>query len=126
LIAVPDHIAEAINVPGLCPDWPWRSFAEFFASRVGDPASAQRVFLTYHDDDGAARRTYTYAQFGEAVQQAVGFLLEVAGLRPGDRLATVLFNHDLTVLLYFAAWVTGVTVVPINVEESPDKKRFIL
>ena len=126
MIAVPDHIAEARNVPGLCPAWPWRSFAEFFASRVGDPTSAQRVFLTYHDDDGTASATYTYAQFGEAVQQAVTFLREAAGLRQGDRLATVLFNHDLTVILYFAAWVTGVTIVPINVEESPDKKRFIL
>ena len=126
MIAVPDHIAEARNVPGLCPVWSWRSFAEFFASRVDHPESARRVFLIYHDDDSGARRTYTYAQFGEAVKKAVAFLHEGAGLRRGDRLATIFFNSDVTVILYFAAWVAGVTVVPINAEEPPGKKRFIL
>jgi long-chain acyl-CoA synthetase len=29
-------------------------------------------------------------------------------------------------VLYFAAWSSGITVVPINVEEPTDKKRFIL
>jgi long-chain acyl-CoA synthetase len=38
----------------------------------------------------------------------------------------MLFNHDVTVVLYFAAWFSGITVVPINVEESTDKKRFVL
>jgi long-chain acyl-CoA synthetase len=127
LIAVPDHIAEARNVPGLCPAWPWRSFAEFVASRVDDPATAQRVFLTYHDDDDtSADRAYTYAQFGVAVRQTAAFLREGVGLRRGDRLATLLFNSDVTVILYFAAWVAGVTIVPVNVDESPDTKRFIL
>lgn len=48
------------------------------------------------------------------------------GLTRGDRIATVLFNHDLTALIYFAAWTLGVAVVPINVEETPEKKRYIL
>src|SRR2546428_12019262 len=51
---------------------------------------------------------------------------ERLGLRRGDRVATVLFNHDQTVLVYFAAWTLGVAVVPINVEESTEKKRYIL
>jgi acyl-CoA synthetase (AMP-forming)/AMP-acid ligase II len=37
-----------------------------------------------------------------------------------------LFNHDQTVFIYFAAWVLGLAVVPINVEESLEKKRYIL
>ena len=41
-------------------------------------------------------------------------------------MTTVLFNHDQTVLLYFAAWILGIAVVPINVEESAEKKRYIL
>ena len=36
----------------------------------------------------------------------------------GTGLATVLFNHDVTVVLYFAAWISGCHVVPINVEEA--------
>jgi len=38
----------------------------------------------------------------------------------------VLFNHDQTVVLYFAAWTLGLAVVPINVEEPVEKKRYIL
>src|SRR5207237_968537 len=48
------------------------------------------------------------------------------GLRRGDRIATVLFNHDQTVFIYFAAWVLGLGVVPISVEETVEKKRYIL
>jgi long-chain acyl-CoA synthetase len=59
-------------------------------------------------------------------RRAATFLHDQVGLRRGDRLATILFNHDVTVVLYFAAWSSGITVVPINVEEPTDKKRFIL
>jgi long-chain acyl-CoA synthetase len=126
LIAVPDHIAQSRKIEGLCPVFPWNSFAMFFKSRVDDRALLHRPFLTFCDDDTAARHEYTYAQFCAAVLVAAAFLHHQVGLRRGDRLATILFNHDVTVIVYFAAWVLGVTVVPINVEESTDKKRFIL
>jgi acyl-CoA synthetase (AMP-forming)/AMP-acid ligase II len=126
LIAVPSHIAQAREIDGLCPVLPWASFADFFKSRVYDRALIHRPFLTYCDDDGGAHYSYTYAQFGTVVQETVAFLHDHVGLRRGDRIATVLFNHDVTVIVYFAAWVSGLTVVPINVEEPADKKRFIL
>jgi long-chain acyl-CoA synthetase len=126
LIAVPDHIAQARKVEGLCPSLPWSSFADFFKSRVYDRALVNRTFLTYCDDDRAVRYTYSYGEFGTVVQSVATFLHDRVGLRPGDRLATILFNHDVTVVLYFAAWISGVTIVPINIEESTDKKRFIL
>ena len=126
LIVVPDHIAQARKVEGLCPPLPWSSFADFFKSRVYDRALVNRTFLTYCDDDRAVRYTYSYAEFGTVVQLVATFLHDQVGLRPGDRLATILFNHDVTVVLYFAAWMLGVTIVPINIEESTEKKRFIL
>lgn len=126
MIAVPDHIAQARRIEGIGPAFPWRSFADFFIARVQDPTLTQRSFLIFHDDESGARVTYTYREFGEAVEHAAVFLQDRLGLRPGDRLATVLFNHDLTVILYFAAWMSGITVVPINVEEGAGKKRFIL
>jgi long-chain acyl-CoA synthetase len=126
LIAVPDNIKHARKVEGLYPALPWSSFADFFKSRVYDRALVNRPFLTYCDDDRAVHYTYTYAEFGTVVQRAAAFLHAQVGLRRGDRLATTLFNHDITVVLYFAAWISGITVVPINVEESTDKKRFIL
>ena len=126
MIAVPDHIAQSRKVEGLYPALPWGSFADFFTSRAGDRTLLDRPFLTYCDDDTGAHRTYTYAEFGAVVQEAAAFLHHRIGLRRGDRLATILFNHDVTVILYFAAWVEGITVIPINVEEATDKKRFIL
>ena len=110
------------------PPWapPWPSFAEFFSSRVHHPAAADHPFLTYNDDERHIHRSYTYAEFAGAVEQAASFLHHQLGLTRGDRLATVLFNHDQTVVLYFAAWTLGLAVVPINVEEPVEKKRYIL
>ena len=105
---------------------PWSSFADFFNSRISDRTLVDRPFLSYYDDDRQLHRTFTYAEFGTTVQRAATFLHDQVGLRRGDRLATILFNHDVTVVLYFAAWVSGITVVPINVEEPTDIKRFVL
>ena len=64
---------------------------------------------------------------GKRVIQAIALAYEVqcrlcdaAALRPRG------WDHDVTVILYFAAWLSGCTVVPINVEEAQEKKRFIL
>ena len=105
---------------------PWISFADFFYSRVRDPHLATRTVLTYYDDKRRACRRYRYTEFGLLVQCAATVMHCRFGLRRGDRIATVLFNHDQTVLVYFAAWVLGVVVVPINVDEPPDKKQYIL
>ncbi|HSN04145.1 MAG TPA: class I adenylate-forming enzyme family protein [Nitrospira sp.] len=126
LMAVAEHIAQARQMDDSPPLLPWSSFAEFFTSRVDDPRLANRTFLTYYHDDRQRRCTYSYAEFGTAVQRAAAVIHDRAGLRPGDRLATILFNHDLAVVLYFAAWISRITVVPINIEEPTEKKRFIL
>jgi len=126
LTDVHDSIQQARQMEG--PPWmaPWPSFAEFFNSRVCHPTVADRPFLTYHDDELNVQRRYTYAEFGRCVEQAAAFLHHRLGLTRGDRIATVLFNHDQTVTLYFAAWKLGLAVVPINVEEPVEKKRYIL
>jgi long-chain acyl-CoA synthetase len=126
LIAVAENIAQVRQMDVGSPALPWSSFADFFESRVNDRTLINRPFLTYYDDDRQFHRTYSYAEFGTVVQRAATFLHEQVGLRRGDRLATILFNHDVTVVLYFAAWISGITVVPINVEEPIDKKRFVL
>ena len=105
---------------------PCTSFTEFFRSRIYDPFLVKRNFLTYYDDDRQIHCTYTYAEFGAVVERTAAFLHDRLGLIPGDRIATVLFNHDLTVILYFAAWTRRIVVVPINAEEPAEKKRYIL
>ena len=126
LIAVAENIAQVRQMDTDSPRLPWGSFAAFFQSRISDQTLVNRPFLAYYDDDQQVHRTYSYAEFGTMVQRAAAFLHDRVGLRRGDRLATMLFNHDVTVVLYFAAWISGITVVPLNVEEPTDKKRFIL
>jgi len=104
--------------------FPWSSFQEFFTSRVADRGLSDRAFLVFYDE--GRRRAWTYEAFGVAVQEMASYLRERVGLERGDRLATMLFNHDRTVVLYFAAWVSGITVVPINLDEPTEKKRFII
>jgi long-chain acyl-CoA synthetase len=123
---VPDHIAQARQHDGEAFPLPWASFGDFFWSRACDRDLADRPCLIYCDDDRRLRREYSYAEFATAVRQMAAFLQERVGLKPGERLATVLFNHDSTVVVYFAAWIAGLTVVPINAEETPTRTSFIL
>ena len=126
LIAVAEHIAQARQMDDGSPMLPWSSFADFFKSRVYDRRLVNRPFLTYYDDDRQLHCTYSYAEFGAVVERTAAVLHDRMGLTLGDRIATVLFNHDLAVILYFAAWTRGIAVVPINAEEPAEKKRYIL
>ncbi|MCC2642881.1 MAG: putative 2-succinylbenzoate--CoA ligase [Nitrospira sp.] len=126
LTGVHDRIEQARETQGSPSHLPWASFAEFFRSRVYDPRLASRNFLTYCDDDRRLRRAYTYAELGTVVERMADVLHSTFGLARGDRVATLLFNHDVTLLTYLAAWTLGIAVVPINIEESTEKKRYIL
>ncbi len=121
-----DRIGQARAASGRVAELPWVSFAEFFRSRIYDPQLVTRNVLTYCDDERHLRRTYTYAELGATVDRLAEGLHTTLGLTRGDRIATVLFNDDVTVLIYFAAWILGIAVVPINIEESTDRKRYIL
>ena len=123
---VRDHIEQARDATGHTADVPWASFAEFFRSRIYDPQLVTRNALTFFDDERRVHRTYTYAELGAIVERLAGVFHTRFGLTRGDRIATLLFNHDVTVLTYFAAWTLGVAVVPINIEEPLEKKRYIL
>ena len=105
---------------------PWGTFAEFYESRFKEPAVLGQNLLTYYDDERNLRRVYTYAEFDAQVRAVAASMRELCCLRRGDRIATVLFNHDQTVFIYFAAWLLGAAVVPINAEESLEKTRYIL
>ena len=117
LIGVHDRIEQARDTSGRPSHLPWASFTEFFRSRVYDPRLVTRNFLTYCDDDRGLRRTYTYAELGTVVERMADVLHTSFSLTRGDRVATVLFNHDLTLLTYFAAWTLGIAVVPAPVAE---------
>jgi long-chain acyl-CoA synthetase len=88
-------------------------------------ATPDKPFLI-HYDQAHQRAEYTYRQFREVVHRAANYMARGLGLRPGEAVATVAHNHADTVILYFAAWSLGLTVVPINVGEDDERVAFIL
>jgi len=126
LIDERDRILQAHRMNGPAFHLPWTSFRELFLTRVSNPQLMARTFLSYYDDDRGIHRRYSYAQFGDMVHRTAAYMNTHVKLTRGDRVATALFNHDQTVLIYFAAWTLGIAVVPINVEEPVEKTRYIL
>lgn len=83
------------------------------------------TFLTYIDGDGNKERL-SYAEFNARVHQTANFLHDDLGVRRGDRVATIAYNHSDTVLVYFACWVIGAAVAPQNIAEDDQRIAFIL
>ncbi len=87
--------------------------------------SPNKVYLIHYDKDGN-REELTYADFNARVHQAANFLYEDLGVRRGDRVATIGYNHSDTVVIYFACWIIGAAVAPQNVAEDDMRIAFIL
>ena len=84
-----------------------------------------KPFLTYYEDTEPAAE-YTYREFYNAVRRLAAEMRNEMGLKPGDRIATLRGNDPYTVAIYFAAWLAGIAVVPINSGEDDDRIAFIL
>jgi len=88
------------------------------AERCGD-----RTYLVYRDQQ--TREAYTYREFYELVCRTANFLVNDLGVKPGDRVSTVAYNHPHTVVVYFATLLAGGVIVPINVAEEDNRVAFI-
>jgi long-chain acyl-CoA synthetase len=88
-------------------------------------AMPEKNWLTYYDDGGKAA-AYTYAEFCDLARRTASLMANDLQLRAGDRVATLMVNDPRTVMIYFAAWMLGVTVVPINCGEDDDRIVYIL
>lgn len=93
------------------------------AERVA--ATPQKNWLTFYDDSGRTA-TYTYAEFDETARRMAAVMNRRLSVGPGDRVATLMVNDPRTVLVYFAAWLLGATVVPINCGEDDERVLYIL
>lgn len=82
------------------------------------------LFITFYNAN-AKSESLTYRAFIEKCFQTANYL-KSQGLIEEDRIATVSHNHIQTVIQYFGAWCAGITVVPINVGESPERIQYIL
>lgn len=73
--------------------------------------------------DGATR--LTYAQLAARCAR-LGSALQELGIRPGDRIATLMANSHRHVELHFAVPGIGALIVPINSRLAPAEMRYIL
>lgn len=120
-----ERMERAHSIAGLSPTepmLPFRSIRELLDERAD--RYDQQPFLIFHSDEGT-RNELSYAEFHEEVCRTANYLL-ASGVGPGDRIATVAFNHSDTVIQYFGAFAVGAVVVPINVEEDDRRIRFVL
>jgi fatty-acyl-CoA synthase len=72
----------------------------------------------------ATRRTY--AQVADRCARIAGTLREAHGVRRGDRIAVLAFNHALTFELLIAASALGAAIVPLNLRLSPRELANVL
>lgn len=85
---------------------------------------SDKTFLIFYSDE-TGRHEYSYKQFYELVCKTANFLSS-QGIGRGDKVATMSFNHADTVIHYFASWLIGAIVVPINVGEDDKRIAYIL
>ena len=119
------NIQKAHYVNGIAPDnyqVKYRNIYELLQHRVH--LQPDDIYITYYPDSGS-KQTLTYSQFITKVFKTANFLIS-KGIKPGDRISTISHNHINTVIQYFAAWCMGVTVVPLNISEEPDRIEYIL
>ncbi|MBC8099489.1 MAG: acyl--CoA ligase, partial [Armatimonadetes bacterium] len=82
-------------------------------------------YLIHLDADGK-REQLSYGEFNARAHQVANLLHDDLGVRRGDRVATLAYNHSDTVLIYVACWIIGACVVPLNVTEDDRRLAFIL
>jgi long-chain acyl-CoA synthetase len=81
-------------------------------------------YICYYDSDEKLK-SYTYKEFYINVIHLSNYLMK-NGIHPGNKVATYSYNHVDTIILYFACWVVGAVVVPININEDKERVEFIL
>ncbi|GAX88969.1 fatty acid--CoA ligase [Effusibacillus lacus] len=73
--------------------------------------------------DGDAK--FTYGEFGERVKRLAGKLQEM-GVEKGDRVGLLMFNSFRYLEIFYASFLLGAVVVPLNIRLAPPEISFIL
>ena len=102
------------------PDLPVDNFSDLISLR----STSDQSFLTYIDEQDN-RIELSYREFCTLAENTARFLQQEE-LSHGDRIATVSHNHWHTVVQYYAAWLLGLVVVPVNLGEDDERIAYIL
>jgi fatty-acyl-CoA synthase len=75
--------------------------------------------------DGRQVHRYTYRDYYDRVVRLAGALVRL-GIRPGDRVATLAWNHYRHLELYLAVPLTGAVLHTVNLRLEPGEIRYLL
>ena len=112
-----EHLRNAHFVGETPPDErmiPYRNIGDLLQEQV--ERYEHKPFLIFYGEDGK-RSESSFTEFYEDVCRAANFL-RGAGITRGDRIATVSTNHPDVVVQYFAAFLVGAVIVPMNIGED--------
>ena len=116
------HARSVGGVPFTEPLVPYANIGDLLARQ--SEAYENKPFLIYYGNDGK-RTELSYREFYEEACRTANYL-QSAGIVRGDRIATVSFNHSDTVIQYFAAFLLGAALVPVNAGEDDRRIRYVL
>lgn len=83
-----------------------------------------KPFLIYYELDGN-RREDNYKDFFMLCGMCAN-MMRSFGVKRGDRIVTISHNHADTVIQYFAAWMSGICVVPVSLSEDDNRIHYII
>ncbi|MFE4174563.1 class I adenylate-forming enzyme family protein [Streptomyces sp. NPDC056909] len=112
----PFAVVRAENGSPMYADGP-RTLREFVEATW---AYGDRPFLV------AESGTYTYGEFFAAASALANRLLDVYGLRPGDRAVVAMRNHPEWQIAFWAAQLAGLVAVPLNAWWTEDEFTYAL
>ncbi len=119
-----EKIRQAQTAHGIVPEVREYPFTSIAASIETYSQFGDKSFLIYYDEHNN-RYEYSYGHFIENVRRTAG-LLTLRGVKRGARIATAAHNHPETIVQYFAAWMIGACVVPLNMTEDDHRLGYIL
>src|SRR5215210_6427219 len=105
---------------GLMMDFPLTLGAIF---RRAERVFPRRAIVTRLPD--ASLHRYTYADFAERARR-LAHALQRLGIQPGDRVATLAWNHHQHLEAYFGIPMMGGVLHTLNLRLHPDELAFIV
>jgi len=105
--------APASGSPLLITDFLYRARDLFAAKTITQYQDGEKIF------------SYTYAEYADRVLRLAQALIDL-GVRPGDRVATLAWNHHRHLELYLAAPLAGAVLHTLNLRLAADEIAYIV
>jgi long-chain acyl-CoA synthetase len=102
----------------------WPSLGALLTARGRD--QSDQIFMRYFDDELNHHAQYTFREFDALVARIAAWLANECGIRAGQAVATLAYNHPLAAATLFACWRIGAIAAPQNLHESDERIAYTL